>query len=72
MNYVVTIDGPAASGKSSVSREVASLLGWSWVSTGAFYRGLAYYASIKGVSLESEEDLVKAAKSDSWKIRNDF
>ena len=37
--FIVTIDGPAASGKSSVSREVARRMGWCWVSTGAFYRG---------------------------------
>jgi len=68
MSLVITIDGPAASGKSSVSREVASHLGWSWVSTGAFYRGLAYFAKAKGVALESEEALVEACKSDSWKV----
>ncbi len=68
MSLVITIDGPAASGKSSVSREVASHLGWSWVSTGAFYRGLAYFAKAKGIALESEEDLVEACKSDSWKV----
>ncbi len=68
MSYVVTIDGPAASGKSSVSREVASSLGWSWVSTGAFYRALAFFASYKGVSLESEQDLAQAIKSDLWKV----
>ncbi len=68
MNLVVTIDGPAASGKSSVSRDVAGRLGWSWVSTGAFYRGLAYYAQLKGIPLESEEDLMQAAQSDQWKV----
>ncbi len=68
MSLVITIDGPAASGKSSVSREVAAHLGWSWVSTGAFYRGLAYFAKAKGIALESEPDLVEACKSDSWKV----
>lgn len=35
---VVAIDGPAASGKSSVSQAVAERMGWHWVSSGAFYR----------------------------------
>lgn len=49
---VITIDGPSASGKSSVSRELAHRLGWKWVSTGAFYRGLAYVARREGVLKE--------------------
>ena len=49
MGWVVTIDGPAASGKSTVSRELAKRLGWQWVSTGAFYRGLAYVALQKNI-----------------------
>ncbi|MGE0633180.1 MAG: (d)CMP kinase, partial [Pseudobdellovibrionaceae bacterium] len=32
MGIVVTVDGPAASGKSSLSRELARRMGWSWVS----------------------------------------
>lgn len=38
---VVTIDGPAGSGKSTVSRTLAMRLGWQYVTTGAIYRTLA-------------------------------
>ena len=38
---VVTIDGPAGSGKSTVSRILAAELGWQYVTTGAIYRTLA-------------------------------
>ena len=38
---LITVDGPSASGKSSTSALLAQNLGWPWVSTGAFYRGLA-------------------------------
>jgi len=38
---VVTIDGPAGSGKSTVSRVLAMQLGWQYVTTGAIYRTLA-------------------------------
>lgn len=41
---VIAIDGPAASGKSSVSRGVAEHLGWLFVSSGHFYRALAWGA----------------------------
>jgi cytidylate kinase len=67
--FIVTIDGPAASGKSSVSREVAKRFGWSWVSTGAFYRGLAYIAHAKGADLSSEDAVVKIAQSSDWTVR---
>ena len=65
---VVTIDGPAASGKSSVSRELAKSLGWKWVSTGAFYRGLAYVAQVSGTDLGSESALSDLATSDRWGV----
>ena len=47
---VIAIDGPAASGKSSVSRGVASSLGWLFVSSGHFYRTIAWGAVRDGVS----------------------
>ncbi len=66
--YVVTIDGPAASGKSSVSRELATRLGWKWVSTGTFYRGLAWAASELKVDLSNEASLVAFAASGRFKV----
>jgi CMP/dCMP kinase len=39
---VIAIDGPAASGKSSVARDVAASLGWRFVSSGHFYRAVAW------------------------------
>ena len=41
-NTVITIDGPAASGKSSVARVVADILGVPFVSSGLFYRAATY------------------------------
>lgn len=67
--FVVTIDGPAASGKSSVSRELSKRFGWSWLSTGAFYRGLAYVAFMKKVDFKNEESLVQVALSDEWAVQ---
>lgn len=68
---IVTIDGPAASGKTSVSRELARRLGWTWVSTGAFYRGLAFVAVRLKVPLNDEEALVQLCSSGEWKIELD-
>ncbi len=66
---IITIDGPAASGKSSVSRALAQRLGWVWLSTGAFYRGLAYVATEEKTDLNNESALVALAQSSDWEIR---
>ncbi len=68
---VITIDGPSASGKSSVSRELARKLGWKWVSTGAFYRGLAYVAMKEGLTPSDVEELVELTRSNIWQVRMD-
>lgn len=68
MGFVITIDGPAASGKSSVSRELARLFSVPWVSTGAFYRGLAYVAIQKNLNLKDIKSLTELAMSDEWRV----
>lgn len=67
--FIITIDGPSASGKSSVSRELAARQNWKWVSTGAFYRGLAYVAKAKGLGLSDESRLSDLATSQEWEVR---
>ncbi len=68
MGFVITIDGPAASGKSSVSRALAKSLDIPWVSTGAFYRGLAYAALQLKIALTDRQKLSELAMSDTWKV----
>ena len=46
---MIAIDGPAASGKSSVAREVASRLGFLHVNSGAMYRALTWSVLRKGI-----------------------
>jgi len=46
---VITIDGPAGAGKSTVAREVARRLGFKLVDTGALYRALAWAVTRAGV-----------------------
>lgn len=68
MGMVITIDGPAASGKSTVSRELANRLGWQWVSTGAFYRGLGYAALRLNMDISDVKALTELAHSSQWKV----
>jgi cytidylate kinase len=69
MGMVITIDGPAASGKSTVSRELAHRLGWEWLSTGAFYRGLGYAALKTNVDITDVPALEALASSELWKVK---
>lgn len=69
MSFVITIDGPAASGKSSLSRHLSQMLNCPWVSTGAFYRGIAYIAKKSGVDLNSEQQVVNLIRQKNWEVK---
>lgn len=48
-DHVIAIDGPAGSGKSSVSRQVAGTLNWVMLDTGAMYRAITWAVLSAGV-----------------------
>jgi cytidylate kinase len=50
--FVIAVDGPAGSGKSSVSRAAARALGFGYQDTGAAYRAFAWYLLRQGVALD--------------------
>ncbi len=52
MQNIVTIDGPAGVGKSSVSRKIAAATGFTYLDTGAMYRGVGWYFLQQGVDLD--------------------
>ena len=60
--FLVTIDGPAGSGKSSVARAVAGRLGIVNLNTGAAYRAVALLALREGVGLEDGAALATLAR----------
>jgi cytidylate kinase len=49
---VIAVDGPAASGKSTVSRATAKMLGFHYVDTGAMYRTVTWKALEEGIDVE--------------------
>lgn len=63
----IAIDGPAGSGKSSVSKLVAKNLGFTSIDTGALYRAVAYYLKSNEIS---EENIKNALKSIDLKAKN--
>jgi cytidylate kinase len=64
---VIAMDGPAASGKSTVARRIADHLGFTYVNTGCMYRGITWVALTELPSLG--EDVIAEAVG-SWKIES--
>jgi len=54
---LITIDGPAGAGKTTVSRALADRLGYRYIDTGALYRGVALAVQIRGLDPEKDDDL---------------
>ncbi len=48
-NVIITLDGPAGAGKSTIAREVAKRLDMAYLDTGALYRAIAFFLHRKGV-----------------------
>jgi CMP/dCMP kinase len=69
--FVVAVDGPAGSGKSSVSKEVARRLGYGFLDTGAAYRALAWHAEASGVETDDEASVIGSLASFDYRIGTD-
>ena len=61
-NFIVAVDGPAGSGKSSVSKQVARDLGFGYLDTGAAYRALAWQV-LQAAATDGTEQALEAIGS---------
>ena len=68
MREVVTIDGPAGAGKSTVARLVAESLQWRLLDTGAMYRAVTLAAIRAGIDMASEDALGALAERVSVRL----
>jgi cytidylate kinase len=59
---IITIDGPAGTGKSTVARELARRLSLDFLDTGAMYRAAASVALDRGIALDEVDELVNAVR----------
>src|SRR5213595_1831732 len=57
-HHIIAIDGPAASGKSSVARTLAQRLGFSYVNSGAMYRAVTWHVLQRGVNVREPAAVV--------------
>ena len=67
----IAIDGPSGSGKSSVSRAVASRLGVGYLDTGAMYRALTWWCLEQGLDLDDTDAVAAAARDLPLEIGTD-
>jgi len=65
MEKLITIDGLASSGKSTLAKNLSQKLDWSWFSTGVLYRGMAYVGWKENFT---ERDFFQFFKSKDWQL----
>ena len=68
---IVAVDGPAGSGKSSVSKQVARELGFGYLDTGAAYRALAWHALAREIDTSDATAVLEAASNFDFGISLD-
>ena len=70
MNNIITIDGPAGSGKSTIAKILSKELGLKYIDTGAMYRALTLLALENNLDFQDEASILKIAKK--TKIELDY
>lgn len=65
----IAIDGPAGAGKSTISKFVASELGYLYIDTGAMYRAIGYKALCEGIDLDESDKVDAMAKATDVEIK---
>jgi len=71
MSIVIAIDGPAGTGKSTVSRAVATQLGLQYFDTGATYRVAALHCLREGINLQKADDVAAMVSTMNVEMRLD-
>ena len=66
MDKTIAIDGPSASGKSSVSKQVAQRLGYLYVDSGALYRGVTWHAIRMGADPKNAQAVLDVMHDADW------
>lgn len=66
---IITIDGPAGSGKSTIAKKVAEDLGFTHFDTGALYRSLTYFFLRKNIQVNQQDAMLQSLKDFDFSIQ---
>lgn len=67
-HFIITIDGPSASGKSTLAKKIAQRLGINYLDSGAFYRSIAAYLITSNLQPGGEEFFEKILSHANLKL----
>lgn len=67
---VITIDGPAGAGKTSIAKIVSRKLGYNYIDTGAMYRAISWKAFREKIDLKAKEKLIKMVRNTKIELKN--
>lgn len=67
---VITVDGPAGAGKSTVSKKLAQQLSYIYLDTGALYRAVAYQLFVEAVSPDNAKALSDLLRRINISLKN--
>jgi CMP/dCMP kinase len=67
--YIIAIDGPAASGKSTLGLRLAESLGYLFFDTGVMYRAVTWAAIVKGLEINDEKAVTQLAETAQIDVR---
>lgn len=71
MEFIVAIDGPAGSGKSTVAKQIAKQLDFTYIDTGAMYRILTLNVLENGINVLDKEAIIKLLEKTEINMEND-
>lgn len=69
MNKIIAIDGPSASGKSTVARKTAQKLGWCYVDSGSMYRSITWIGLLNKVDFANQAEIQRTAESAKFEFK---
>ena len=67
--YIIAIDGPAASGKSTLGLRLAGSLGYLFFDTGVMYRAVTWAALVRGLEINDEKAVTQLAETAQIDVR---
>jgi cytidylate kinase len=71
-NIVIAIDGPAASGKGSLTKKLAAQLGYDFLDTGSLYRRIALKCIENGVDLDNKDQIIATARDFEAELNDNY